>query len=457
MGVRRTPLRFHIGGDILFETRLVTLERVDGAAERMRVTTSYRAVLDCVQRGLGMDAAASFSGEAAAGGHMDRACGRPRPVICADPPDGATAAADAVSALDDVRMLPASLHAMLAQPDGAFIGGAPYSIDVGAVDVGKLTASTPLRSRGLDATHVANLVDAEWPMSPILVHLPTMQVVDGHHRVAAAVIKGVDSIGAQLFVGPLEVAYLLALRANVTHGLPLSLEDRKTAAVHLLARHSSWSDRAIAGATGLSAKVIAKLRCATADGEQLHTRVGRDGRTRPLNTASKRAWAAEILSSQPGMSLRQVALAVGLSPGTVRDVYDRLRRGEGPVPSRKGVPIDEQDSPASDHDEQARRVAGVSAAPPNGVQLDTHGQVAAAVLAKLTRDPALRSSDAGRDLLRRLHRHAVTVEDGVSITEVCPERSVELLAMFAHACSKQWACIAEELNARRGAASVTQQ
>lgn len=165
VGVRRTPLRFHIGGEILFETRLVTLERVDGAAERMRVTTSYRAVLDCVQRGLGMDAAASFSGEAAAGGHMDRACGRPRPVICADPPDGATAAADAVSALDDVRMLPASLHAMLAHPDGAFIGGAPYSIDVGAVDVGKLTASTPLRSRGLDATHVANLVDAEWPMS----------------------------------------------------------------------------------------------------------------------------------------------------------------------------------------------------------------------------------------------------------------------------------------------------
>ena len=403
-----------------------------------------------------MDAAASFSGEAAAGGHMNGAGGWPGPEDSVALSDPAAVAADAVSALDDVRMLPASLHAMLAQPDDAYIGGATYSIDVGAVDVGKLKASTPLRSRGLDATHVSNLVDAEWPMSPILVHLPTMQVVDGHHRVAAAVIKGVDSIGAHLFSGPLEVAYLLALRANVTHGLPLSLEDRKSAAGHLLARHSRWSDRAIAGATGLSAKVIAKLRCATADGEQLHTRVGRDGRTRPLNTAAKRTWAAEILASQPGTSLRQVALAVGLSPGTVRDVYDRLQRGEDPVPRCKGTAVAGQDAATSDGDEQAQRVAGVSAPPaPNGGQPDTHGQIAAAVLAKLTRDPAVRSSEAGRDLLRRLHRHVVTVEDAASITGACPDHSVEQLATFAHACSKHWACIADELNARRAAGSVT--
>lgn len=451
VGVRRTLFVSH-RWQRSFETRLATLERVDGAAERMR-TKLCSAALDCVQRGLGMDAAASFLGEAAVGGHVNGAGGWAGPRIGTDQPDRASVVPDAVSALDDVRMLPASLHAMLAQPDDAYIGGAAYSIDVGAVDVGKLKASTPLRSRGLDATHVTNLVDAEWPMSPILVHLPTMQVVDGHHRVAAAVIKGVDSIGAQLFTGPLEVAYLLALRANVTHGLPLSLEDRKTAARHLLARHGSWSDRAIAAATGLSAKVIAKLRCATADGEQLDTRVGRDGRTRPLNTAAKRAWAAEILTSQRGTSLRQVALAVGLSPGTVRDVSDRLQRGLDPVPGRKGTPTMERQPADPGGDEQPQPAPGVSIRPAD----ETHGEVAAAVLAKLTRDPALRSSDVGRDLLRRLHRHLITAEDGVSIAEVCPDRSVEQLAMFAFACSKQWAHIAEQLNARSAAESSMQQ
>lgn len=352
-------------------------------------------------------------------------------------------------------MLPAGLNVMLGELGITLTGGEQYSINIGVVDIAELRAGVSLRSTGLDAAHVQSLAAAEWPTCPILVHRPTMQVVDGHHRVAAAVGNGIETVRACLFDGPLDIAILLALRANVSHGLPLSLADRKAAAQQLLERHGDWSDRSISASTGLSAKVIVKLRCASEDGEQLNSRIGRDGRFRPKNSAAKRVWAAEILSSQPNVSLRQVGRVVGLSPGTVRDVRARIQRGEKPVPGR--VAATNSHSPGQTLGEPAARSIGVvtrTDSPPKDASQglsSAGGQTdASLVLAKLARDPTLRLSDVGRELLRRLHRHVVTIEDSATIIEVSPDHSVEHLLGFARACIEQWADIAEQLTLRRG-------
>lgn len=353
--------------------------------------------------------------------------------------------------LDPVPMLPAGLKAMLGELGITLTGDEQYSMNVDVVEIVKLSAGVPLRSTGLDAAHVDSLAAAEWPTCPILVHAPTMQVIDGHHRVAAAVSNGMETIRAYLFDGPLDIAILLALRANVSHGLPLSMIDRKIAAQQLLERHGDWSDRSISASTGLSAKVIAKLRCASEDGQQLHSRIGRDGRCRPLNSAAKRVWAAEILASQPDVSLRQVGRVVSLSPGTVRDVLARLQRGEDPVPGRAAVnshsPVQSLEAPARSVELTGTESPSNDA--PQGSSTDAPVE-AALVLAKLARDPTLRLSEVGRELLRRLHRHVVTIEDTTTFIEVSPDHSVEHLLGFARACTEQWVGIAEQLTLRHG-------
>ncbi|MEV7203411.1 winged helix-turn-helix domain-containing protein [Streptomyces griseoluteus] len=66
-------------------------------------------------------------------------------------------------------------------------------------------------------------------------------------------------------------------------------------------------------------------------------RVGRDGRARAVGEGSARARevACRLLREEPGASLREIARRAGLSPATVADVRDRLRRGEDPLPPRQ--------------------------------------------------------------------------------------------------------------------------
>jgi ParB-like chromosome segregation protein Spo0J len=49
-----------------------------------------------------------------------------------------------------------------------------------------------------------------------------MRVIDGIHRVEAAKLRGAKEIEARLFDGDESASYVLAVQANVTHGLPLS-------------------------------------------------------------------------------------------------------------------------------------------------------------------------------------------------------------------------------------------
>ncbi|MFC7729983.1 hypothetical protein [Actinomadura keratinilytica] len=67
-------------------------------------------------------------------------------------------------------------------------------------------------------------------LPPILVHRRTMRVVDGMHRLRAARLQGRCEIGVRFVDGPDADVFVAAVRANIGHGLPLSLADREAAA-----------------------------------------------------------------------------------------------------------------------------------------------------------------------------------------------------------------------------------
>jgi ParB-like chromosome segregation protein Spo0J len=151
------------------------------------------------------------------------------------------------------------------------------------VPVAAVRLTTSPRLRGVDDAHVEAL--SEIPaLPPILVHRPAMTVIDGAHRLMAAKRRGDGTIAVRFFDGDDAAAYVEAVRANVSHGHPLTLGERRHAAWRVLMLHPEWSDRAVAEVCGLSPKTAGVIR-RRSSGEipQLERRVGRDGRTRPAH------------------------------------------------------------------------------------------------------------------------------------------------------------------------------
>lgn len=139
------------------------------------------------------------------------------------------------------------------------------------------------RGGGTDQEHIRMLSESGAELPPILLHLPTMRVIDGMHRVEAARLRGQHMIRARLFDGDAEAAFVLAVSANVRHGLPLPLADRKAAAARIVQAYSQWSDRAIAAKVGLAHKTVAAIRRRSSGGvPHPAARVGRDGRLRAV-------------------------------------------------------------------------------------------------------------------------------------------------------------------------------
>lgn len=82
-----------------------------------------------------------------------------------------------------------------------------------------------------------------------------MRVIDGMHRLCAAKLRGKETIDVRHFHGNDEEAFMFAVKVNVTHGFPLTSADRAAAVRRILMSYPSWSDRAFAAATILSAVV----------------------------------------------------------------------------------------------------------------------------------------------------------------------------------------------------------
>jgi len=198
------------------------------------------------------------------------------------------------------------------------------------------------RQRDLDASHIAALSELEGDWPPILVLRHDRSVIDGHHRLAAAQSIGLERLAAILFDGTLEDGFVEAVRCNVQHGLPLTLQERRAAAQRVFKMHSDWSDRRIAEVCALSPRTIARIRAESGQAnDPLGLRVGLDGLMRRARPASNRVRIMDALRANPHSSLRKIAQAVGASPETVRRVRMRMSDGaqSGPV-STSAIPPD---------------------------------------------------------------------------------------------------------------------
>ncbi|MER7948917.1 ParB/RepB/Spo0J family partition protein [Streptomyces sp. NPDC096079] len=305
------------------------------------------------------------------------------------------------------------------------------------VPVTDLVLTESPRSKGICAAHVDTLAEIDGTLPPILVHQDSMKVIDGLHRVQAAIIRGESEIRARLFRGSDEQAYLLAVKLNTMHGLPLQLADRRNAALRILGIHPEWSNRAISEITSLSDKTVARLRGQKAGApERQKRRVGKDGRYHPLDVNFGRQRASQFITARPDASLREIARATGVSPNTARRVRNSLREGQNPLlgPTSKDAGTFME---ADGDDRSLRSLAkAVSSLP-----LDARGPT----WVKLKRDPSLRSTETGRFLLRSLSLHALTSDTWERVIETIPPHSARAVADVARRCAAAWQELANRL------------
>lgn len=299
-----------------------------------------------------------------------------------------------------------------------------------------LPADSP-RLQGEDIDHIRLLVELKDKLPPILVHRKTMRVIDGMHRLKAAILRGEHTIAATFYDGDDAEAFMMAVKANVQHGLPLSLSDRKAAAARIVRVSPHLSDRAIAAVTGLSAKTVGVIRWDfAAEQAEVQQRIGRDGRVRPLTTVDGRRFASELITLNPQSSSREIARMAGISPSTVRDVRDRLSRGEDPVPTRlRAASNTERTTHERKLQERIRSLQSF------GGRDD--------VLDKLSRDPAIRMTERGRALLRWLNAQSQQVDkDWGTVASNVPDHCMCLIADFACSVAGAWLELADEMRRR---------
>lgn len=288
---------------------------------------------------------------------------------------------------------------------------------VSRVPIDSLSAGKSPRSSGENLHHVRMLADSHNPLPPVIVHRPSMCVIDGMHRLRAARLRGEREIDVQLFDGDERSSFVLAVKANTMHGLPLSLADRKAAASRIINFFPHWSDRLIASVTGLSAKAVATARrsCPADAKQQLDKRVGRDGRAHPARAMDRRKAVVEAIRENPGASLRQIARISGVSPETVRTVRASLaRNGQSAAVSN-----------ISEKSQQRRSHANSS-------------QDATTVWRRFADDPAFRSTEAGRLLLRMLTASQILEENASYLVRAIPTYYMREVAEIAQTCATEW-------------------
>ncbi|MEU6832495.1 ParB N-terminal domain-containing protein [Nocardia beijingensis] len=282
------------------------------------------------------------------------------------------------------------------------------------VSIDELLPADSPRSNGEDRRHIARLAESDTELPPILVHRSTMRVIDGMHRLRAAQWLGREHIDVVFFDGTPAEAFLRGVELNTTHGLPLTLSDRKAAAERIIESLPELSDRAIAATTGLSARTVATIRQrSSAEIPQSNVRVGADGRRRPMDRAQRRRRVAELLATSPDMPLRALAAAAEVSISTAHSIRKRLR-----------------ETGSCEDDNTADQPEG-----------------SALLLQQLTRDPAMRHSQQGRDLLRWLHTHSMQREVWTALVATVPPHCIPAVAELASRNAKEWRALASYIDA----------
>ncbi len=309
-----------------------------------------------------------------------------------------------------------------------------------------VTGGVP-RLDGLSETHVQLIAATAIELPPILVHRGTMRVIDGMHRLRAAEVRQLSAIDVRFFDGSEEEAFVVGVRANVYHGKPLTLNERKSAAAQILQMYPNWSDRRIADSAGLSHRTVAALRpCSGGQDAQMNARLGRDGRLHPLANAEGRLAAADLIAANPNASLRTIAREAGVSPGTVRDVRARLQRGASPIPMGargRGAPAEVEvarDESPSPSEPQRRRRSTQAPIPTSSSPVEA--------LHRLRSDPALRFNENGKALIRSLAASLSSLEGCEELALGAPDHCVANIAQVALATGEGWLAVAKALRER---------
>jgi hypothetical protein len=330
------------------------------------------------------------------------------------------------------------------------------SVDmIGRLPLSSLGPGVFLRQSGTDTGHVQLLADAasSGELPAILVQKSSLRIVDGMHRIEAAKLRGEESINARFVDCSDDEAFLLAVKSNTLHGLPLSRADRIAGAKRILEGHGDWSDRAVAAATGLSAKTIAALRHHSGgEVQNLDKRLGRDGKRRPLTAIEGRKRAAEYLAVRPDASLREVAREVDVSLGTVHDVRAKLRRGLDPT--TVGQRRSSQDRAVKGSEGEPGR-GGSS--PGNGIRMYTSRPSGPApswseISPKLANDPTIRYPEKGRRFLRWMATRIMQPGEWKEFVEAVPTHWTEDISLVAESVSGAWRDFADQLRTRHSPA-----
>lgn len=309
------------------------------------------------------------------------------------------------------------------------------TLPVITVSISSLLLDESPRQGGENDEHTRMLAESGKQLPPIVVQVPSMRVIDGIHRVRAAIMRGDKTVSAKEYHGTDDDAFALAVRMNIAHGLPLTRADRTAAAARIIRSHPQWSDRMIATTVGLSARTIAKTRHrSTAESTQSTTRLGQDGRMRPIDHTAGRQRVAALLADDPTSSNRAIAGQAGVSSSTVHEVRQRLRADQHPTPDHQAPTY-------------RRQPSKTDAYPHHGT---THGQVSAgrrgaAILADLSKDPSLQTNDTTRSLLQCLDRYRIEISSANKIVQMVPPRWASSVAQLAREYVQIWSHIAAQL------------
>ncbi|GAA2801758.1 streptomycin biosynthesis protein [Saccharopolyspora taberi] len=286
------------------------------------------------------------------------------------------------------------------------------------IAIAELRPADSPRANVQDDQHVRRLLDISADrLPPIVVHRATRRVIDGMHRLTAARLRGDSTITAVFFDGSTADAFVLGVRLNARHGLPLSRAERSAAAAKIIASHPGWSDRMIAEAVGISAKVVAAIRCRVAGEQPSGIRIGKDGRARPVDGARRRALVERLLAEDPGASLRKVAREAGVAVETVR----RIRARSQALPEAReagGAPQPRQEEPMTP----------------------------AEALRVLKNDPTLRFSETSRTLLRLLDAGFSGGDSWQRMIDNVPQHCAGIVAGLARQYSEAWMSVADQLS-----------
>jgi ParB-like chromosome segregation protein Spo0J len=309
------------------------------------------------------------------------------------------------------------------------------SLLVETVPIDSLTLGYSPRLNGENMDHILLLAEYPSNLPPIVVHRNSMCVIDGVHRLRAVMLSGRKTIEVRFFDGNERDAFVFAVQANITHGLPLSQLDRKAAAERIVASHPEWSDRAISLTVGLAAKTVAEIRSVMAETPQVKNRIGLDGRTRPVNGAEGRRLACELMRKYPDTSLREIAREAGISPATAANVRDRMRRGDDPVPAGLRSSAKTDGHPK----DRAPYIYGVR-------EIDQKSFCdLAETIDSLRRDPSLRFNEAGRRLLRTFDACIAVGREKPQFIANTPLLRISSIVELARACAWILRVFADEL------------